>query len=202
MSVGFTPHFKFKEVYYTRGIQEASPLHRETFWGAIDATSKLSRRFSGGEGASFLHTIEPSVIYEYVPGSDQSQIAQIDQVDDLPKKNLLTYSLRTKLLEQQVNGQILQLAGSDLAQSYHVGAVQTLARDFTPGVLPFLGTVTQPLQPATVDMQGRKFSDFWMRAVIGNTAPEFFRPPVPRMRLSKKRDRRADPASDEFVSHG
>jgi len=102
--IGLTPHFKFKEVYYTRGIQEASPLHRETFWAAMDASSRLSRRYTGGDGGSFLHTIEPSVMYEYVPGSNQSQIAQIDQVDDIPKKNLLTYSLRTKLLEQQVNG--------------------------------------------------------------------------------------------------
>lgn len=46
-----------------------------------------------------------------------------------------------------------------------------------PGVLPFLGSLTQPLQPATVEVQGRKMSDLWMRAVIGNTAPEFFRPP-------------------------
>lgn len=175
--VGITPHFKFKEVYYTRGIQEANPLHRETFWGAIDATSKLSRRFTGREGGSFLHTIEPSVMYEYVPGSDQSKIAQIDQVDDLPKKNLLTYSLRTKLLEQQLNGQSFNWLDLTLAQSYHMGAVQTRAREFTPGILPFIGSITQPLQPAMVDVQGRKMSDLWMRAVIGNTAPEFFRPP-------------------------
>ena len=38
---------------------------------------------AGSEGGSFLHTIEPSVMYEYVPGSSQSQIAQIDQVDDI-----------------------------------------------------------------------------------------------------------------------
>ena len=175
--IGLTPHFKFKELYYTRGIQEASPLHRETFWAAMDATSKLSRRYTGGEGGSFLHTIEPSVIYEYVPGSDQSKIAQIDQIDDIPKKNLLTYALRTKLLEQQLNGQSFNWLDLTVAQSYHVGAVQTRAREFTPGVLPFLGSLTQPLQPATVDVQGRKMSDVWMRAVIGNTAPEFFRPP-------------------------
>ncbi len=183
--IGLTPYFKFKEVYYTRGIQEASPLHRETFWAAIDATSKLTRRFAGSEGGSFLHTIEPSVTYEYVPGSDQSKIAQIDQIDDIPKKNLLTYSLRTKLLEQQVNGQSFNWLDLTVAQSYHVGAVQTRAREFTLGVLPFLGSLTQPLQPATVDVQGRKMSDLWMRAVIGNTAPEFFRPPSASDALSK-----------------
>ena len=39
-----------------------------------------------------LHTIEPGVIYEYVPATNQSNINQIDQVDDLPMKNLLTYT--------------------------------------------------------------------------------------------------------------
>ena len=200
--VGITPHFKFKEVYYTRGIQEASPLHRETFWGAIDATSKLSRRFTGSDGGSFLHTIEPSVMYEYVPGTDQSKIAQIDQIDDLPKKNLLTYAIRTKLLEQQVNGQSFNWLNLTLAQSYHVGAVQTRAREFTPGILPFLGSLTQPLQPATVDVQGRKMSDLWMRAVIGNTAPEASCSPQRRRHTFEKRGRRPDPAADKFVSHG
>jgi LPS-assembly protein len=33
--------------------------------------------------------------------------------------------------------------------------------------------VTQPLQPATVAIDGKKFSDLWMRAVIGNTSPQF-----------------------------
>ena len=183
--VGLTPHFKFREVYYSRGVSAPDSLHRETFWGALDATSKLSRRYSGDGGESFLHTIEPSVIYEYVPSSDQSQIAQIDQVDDIPKKNLLTYSVRTKLLEQKVNGQSFNWLDLTVAQSYHVGAVQTRARDFTPGVEPFLGTVTQPLQPATVEVQGRKLSDVWMRAVIGNTAPEFFRPPCASEALGK-----------------
>ena len=32
--VGFTPQVKFREVYYSRGIQETSSLHRETFWAA------------------------------------------------------------------------------------------------------------------------------------------------------------------------
>jgi LPS-assembly protein len=50
--------------------------------------------------------------------------------------------------------------------------VQTQARDFTPGVTPPFGTVTQPLQPATVAVDGKKFSDLWLRVVIGNTTPQ------------------------------
>ena len=169
--VGFTPQAKFREVYYSRGVQETTSQHRETFWTGLDATSKMSRRFRMADGDAMLHTIEPSVIYEYVPATDQSQITQIDQVDDLPKKNLLTYMLRSRLLEQDGDNSFNWL-DLTLAQSYHVGGVQTSARDFTPGVVPPFGTVTQPLQPATVPIQGKRFSDLWLRAVVGNNEPQ------------------------------
>jgi len=168
--IGIRPQAKFREVYYSRGAQAAAAQNRETFWVGVEAMSKLTRRYGLGRNGGFLHTIEPSAIYEYVPGTDQSKLTLIDQVDDLPKKNLVTYALRSRILEQ---GKDRPFNWLDLtvAQSYHVGAVQTRARDFTPGVDPFLGSVTQPLQPATVDIQGRKFSDIWLRAVIGNQHP-------------------------------
>jgi LPS-assembly protein len=169
--VGLTPQAKFREVYYTRGVQDASSQNRETFWAGIDATSKLSRRFVTSGGNTMLHTIEPSAVYEYVPSTKQSNITQIDQVDDLPKKNLMTYMLRSRLLEQDGKTSFNWLDFT-IAQSYHVGAVQTQARDFAPGVVPTFGTVTQPLQPATVPVEGKKFSDIWLRAVIGNNSPQ------------------------------
>lgn len=170
--IGLRPQAKFREVYYSRGATETSSQHRETFWVGIDATSKLSRRFHSESGQALLHTLEPSVVYEYVPATDQSQISQIDQVDNLPKKNLLTYMLRSRLLQQDGTTSFNWL-DLMLAQSYHVGAVQTQARDFTPGVQPLIGTVTQPIQPATVSVDGKKFSDLWLRAVIGNNMPQF-----------------------------
>ncbi|MBP0129812.1 MAG: LPS-assembly protein LptD, partial [Nitrospira sp.] len=169
--VGLTPQAKVRESYYSRGINSDSSQHRETFWASIDATSKLSRRFGVGDGGSFLHTIEPSLFYEYVPPTDQSKITQIDQVDDLPKKNLMTYALRSRLLEQEGRSSFNWLDFT-MAQSYHAGAAQTRARNFTPGAAPLLGSLTQPLQPATVAIEGKKFSDLWMRAVIGNTTPQ------------------------------
>lgn len=170
--VGFTPQAKFREVYYSRGIQNTTSQHRETYWAALDATSKMSRRFLMADGDAMLHTIEPKVIYEYVPATDQSNIAQIDQVDDLPKKNLLTYMLRSRLLEQDGEKSFNWL-DLTLAQSYHVDGVQTQARNFAPGVVPPEGTVTQPLQPATVPIEGKRFSDVWLRAIVGNNEPQF-----------------------------
>jgi LPS-assembly protein len=168
--VGLRPQAKFREAYYTRGAQSSEMQHRETFWIGVDATSKLTRRFGLENGGSLLHMIEPSVKYEYVPGTDQSDLPQIDQVDDLPKKNLLTYALRSRVLEQGKTS-VFSWLDLTLAQSYHVGAVQTVARDFSPGVNPPLGSITQPIQPATVAVQGQKFSDIWLRAVIGNVQP-------------------------------
>ena len=172
--IGIRPQAKFREAYYSRGAQTTAAQHRETFWVGVEATSKLTRRFGLTRDGGFLHTIEPSAIYEYVPGTDQSKLTQIDQVDDLPRKNLLTYALRSRILEQ---GRERSFNWLDLtvAQSYHVGAVQTRARDFRPGIDPLFGSVTQPLQPATVDIQGRKFSDIWLRAVIGNHHPHVVR---------------------------
>lgn len=170
--VGFTPQVKVRETYYSRGIQDAESQHRETFWAALEARSKMSRRFGTSEGNALLHTIEPTVIYEYVPPTAQEQIAQIDQVDNLPKKNLLTYMVRNRLLEQDGN-RGFNWIDLTLAQSYQLGAVQTQARDFTSGIIPPFGTVTQPLQPATTAVEGKKLSDLWMRAVIGNVTPQF-----------------------------
>lgn len=172
--IGIRPQAKFREVYYTRGAQSDEMQHRETFWLGAEATSKLTRQFSLDSGGSLLHTVEPSVMYEYVPGTDQSKLTQIDQVDDLPRKNLLTYALRSRVLEQGKSTAFNWL-DLTLAQSYRVGAVQTLARNFSPGVNPLLGSMTQPLQPAMVPIQGRQFSDIWLRAVIGNIQPSVIR---------------------------
>lgn len=173
--IGIRPQAKFRETYYSRGARAEEGEHRETFWLGVDATSKLTRRFLLSDGESLLHTIEPIVTYEYVPATDQSKLTQIDQVDDLPKKNLLTYMLRSRVLESGKKNAFNWL-DLTLAQSYHVGDVQTLAREFTPGVVPFLGSFTQPIQPATIPIQGKKFSDIWMRAVIGNNLPTLISP--------------------------
>ncbi|OQW34752.1 MAG: hypothetical protein A4E19_17700 [Nitrospira sp. SG-bin1] len=173
--IGVRPQAKFRETYYSRGAQSEEGEHRETFWLGVDVTSKLSRRFGLADGNSLLHTIEPTITYEYVPTTDQSRLVKIDQVDDLKKKNLLTYMLRSRVLESDRTNAFNWL-DLTVAQSYHVGDVQTQAREFTPGVAPFLGSVTQPLEPATVSIQGKKFSDIWMRAVIGNNLPTLMSP--------------------------
>lgn len=168
--LGFTPQVKFRETYYTHSVSSSKSTHRETFWASLEGSSNLARRFDREGGRSLLHTIEPKVVYEYVPASDQSEIVQIDDVDNLQKKNLLTYSLQSRLLGQNEKGATKSWLDLMLAQSYRMGAVQTEARQFAFPGSPQFGATTQPAQPATTPVDGKKFSDLWMRAVIGDPA--------------------------------
>ncbi len=168
--VGFTPQIKLRETYYTHSVATSKSTRRETLWASLEGASSLARRFDRDGGRSVLHTIEPKIVYEYVPPTDQSKIVQIDDVDNLTKKNLVTYSLQSRLLGQNEKGMTRSWLDLTLAQSYRPGSVQTEARQFVfPGSVQF-GNATQPVQPAMTAVAGKKFSDVWLRAVIGDPA--------------------------------
>ncbi len=140
--IGLRPQVKVREVLYSHGRSSVQDDARDrgTFWLGFEATSSLSRRFSMGQGQRLRHTIEPSLFYEYVPNTKQSDLAQIDAVDNLPKKNLMTYSLSTRLKDERTGGKSTTLLDLFFAQSYHLGSV--------PG-------------------QANIFSDVWGRASVG-----------------------------------
>jgi len=169
--VAIQPKVNLRGVYYSRGVNTEKLVHRETFWASVDANSRLTKQIPLAGGGHMLHTIEPDVIYEFVPPTDQTEIIQVDAVDDLTKKNLVTYKVRSRLLEQETGGASFNWLDLTVAQSYHPGSVQTLARQFFPPVAPNFGNTTQPLQPAMQAVTGKKFSDIWGRVVIGNTTP-------------------------------
>ncbi len=129
--VGFRPHAKFREVAYTRGQVEKSVQHRETFWVAGEAFTNLSRRFSLGEDTWVRHSIKPRVIYEFVPPTDQSELVQVDAVDDLIKKSLVTYALKNRISQQGTGGKSSTWLDVLFAQSYHVGDPPPLASRFS-----------------------------------------------------------------------
>lgn len=164
-AVGIKPHLKMREVYYTRQVAANKSTQRGTFWAALEGTSRLVRQFELPGNRTLLHTIEPHVIYEYVPPTKQEQIVQIDAVDNLPKKNLLTYSFKSRLLEYGNGGQPLNRVNLLVAQSYHVGAAQDKAREFVVATSPLANP--QPLQLQTVPIIGNKFSDIWTRVEFG-----------------------------------
>ncbi|GJL69690.1 MAG: hypothetical protein NPIRA06_23250 [Nitrospirales bacterium] len=129
-TLGFRPQVKFREVSYTRGITEKSMQHRETFWVGAELFSNMSKRFSLGEGDWIRHSIQPNVIYEYVPQTKQAEFVQIDAVDDLIQKSLVTYSLKNRL-SRIGGGESNSWLDLLFAQSYHVANPSPLASKFS-----------------------------------------------------------------------
>jgi LPS-assembly protein len=171
--VGFVPQVRLREIYYTKsvaanGAESDKSVSRETLWASLEGSSRLVRRFGLSEGGSVLHTIEPHVIYEYVPPTKQSDIVQVDDVDDLPKKNLITYSLRSRLLRQGPEGSSKNWLDLTVAQSYHLGSTPNETRQFVFLGDPQFDTATQPIQPPSTPVDVKKFSDIWTRVVLGN----------------------------------
>lgn len=141
--VGLRPQAKFRNVAYTRGATSTEVQNRATFWVGMEAFTSLSRRFRLDYGSSLRHFVEPRVIYEFVPPTDESDLVQIDAIDNLIKKSLITYSLRTRLIEQDARGATSTWLDLLLAQSYHVGDPPGAANLFSD--IWTRGTVTQPL---------------------------------------------------------
>ncbi len=174
--VGFRPQFKFREVAYSRGQTDRSRQHRGTYWAAGEAFSKLTRRFKVGEGNWLRHSIEPRVIYEFVPQTRQSELVQIDAVDDLINKSLVTYSLNNRLSHQGRNAASTTWLDLLLAQSYHVGNPPPLASKFSN--IWTRGVFHQPLSgqdflsafnlnvDAFYDRKQREFTQFNVDGVI------------------------------------
>jgi len=129
--VGIRPQVKFREVAYSRGLTDSSRQFRETYWVGAEAFSNVTKRFSFGELGSLRHSMKPNVIYEFVPQTRQSKLVQIDAVDDLINKSLLTYSLKNRVSRQGQDSASSTWLDLFLAQSYHVGDPPPLASKFS-----------------------------------------------------------------------
>jgi LPS-assembly protein len=129
--MGVRPQVKFREVAYSRGLTNSSAQYRETYWVGAEAFSHLTKRFTIGEFGSLRHSMKPNVMYEFVPQTRQSKLVQIDAVDDLINKSLVTYSLKNRLSHQEQASASSTWLDVLFAQSYHVGDPPPLASKFS-----------------------------------------------------------------------
>ena len=88
-----TPQAGFRETYYSRGIQNRKPVHREIPFGALELKSPWMRYYD----ISTSHLVEPVIQYEYADLLQKEIVPQFDQVDLAADKNLITYGLTNRL---------------------------------------------------------------------------------------------------------
>ena len=145
--LGLRPQLKAKEVIYSHGrlTSQNDARSRGTVWVGMEASSSLVKRFSLTNGKRLRHTINPKVFYEYVPQTRQADLIQIDGIDDLPKKHLLTYSVNSSVKDTS-GGSGKTLLDVFFAQSYHLGDNPGLASTFSD----ILGKVTLRLPDSLV----------------------------------------------------
>ncbi len=74
---------------------DKATLYREMYDVKIDLSSNIYRIYSMQKSwiDRIKHAITPQIVYEYIPGKDQSKYPELDDVDRIARKNLVTYSL-------------------------------------------------------------------------------------------------------------
>ncbi len=84
-------HFDKKE-YQT---SDKKTLFRELYDVKVDFSSEVYQIFDlHAAGIERIkHSIRPQIIYEYLPDKDQSELPALDEIDRIPGKNLITYSV-------------------------------------------------------------------------------------------------------------
>jgi LPS-assembly protein len=88
-----TPQAGFRETYYSRGVENHQPVHREIPYGALELKSPWVRHY----GSRNFHLVEPSIQYEYADMLQKESVPQFDQVDLANDKNLITYGLTNRV---------------------------------------------------------------------------------------------------------
>ena len=70
-------------------------LTRELYDIKVDLSSEIFNVFNiGGQRVEGIkHAIRPNIIYDYIPDKDQSELPSLDSIDQIDRKNLITYSL-------------------------------------------------------------------------------------------------------------
>ena len=124
-----TPLAGFRETFYSRGSPTNDAVTKEALYLSLTADTRLSRRFQPeGGGESVTHKIEPALTYEYLPQPRQSGIPVFNDVDNFPKKNLLTYSLTNRFSTLVAAGETrryLEFGYLRLTESQHLTSSPT-----------------------------------------------------------------------------
>ena len=162
----FTPLAGFRERFYSRSAQSDQSTSRELPYFSALLDTRLARRFPNAGGQGILHKIEPSIIYEWIPPTtNQGNIPQFNDVDNIAKKNLVTYRLTNRLSTKVFNGESLQnleFAYLRLTESEHLTSSST-GKPFSPLRTDLILRSLNPL-PGTLEIN--TFYDYYANAVV------------------------------------
>jgi LPS-assembly protein len=108
----------------SRQTLEANAQMSAEFYRVYDAEtfSKISDLF---KVSKWMHTIEPTISYEYSPRVNQNDLPNFDEVDRIPYTNQITYGVTQRLLgkpeKEGISSGPIEYAKLKIFQSYSIG---------------------------------------------------------------------------------
>lgn len=93
-----TPATDLRETIYSRGDTSKDTIGREIYRFSLDAKTNIFKDFTLSDSLHIRHLIEPAGTYEFIPDVDQSGIPIFDDLDRIPPKDLITYSLINRFI--------------------------------------------------------------------------------------------------------
>jgi len=93
-----TPRAGYRETWYSRDLVSDSPTQRGVEVLDLGANTRVYKAFESSGPRQLVHYIEPAAVYDYVPFVDQTRLPHFDDIDQLPRKNDVTYSLTNRLV--------------------------------------------------------------------------------------------------------
>ncbi|MBI5745973.1 MAG: LPS-assembly protein LptD [Nitrospirae bacterium] len=119
-----TPAVDLRETLYSRGETSKDAIGREIYRASLEANTNVFKDINLSDNLHIRHIVEPAAIYEYIPDLDQSDIHIFDDLDRIPSKDLITYSLINRFIARYPSGEggairRLEFLYMKLTQSYN-----------------------------------------------------------------------------------
>jgi len=118
--ITLTPTLGLRETYYSRGLNKRDGFTRDIYDIELKMEGpKLFRIFN--TKSPLKHIIEPRVIYNYLPDmdmKDRGEIIQIDAVDSVTSKSIISYFLTNRvLMKTESTNEIVRF---EISQQYDI----------------------------------------------------------------------------------
>lgn len=121
----FTPELGLRETaYWIEGVDKWESREMYDLRGTLSTAFLRTYNLKGEILRKIRHSIEPEVIYEYIPEVNQDDLPQFDPVDMIGKKNLVTYSFTNrvagKIYSTEEDYQVRELFLFKVSQGYDI----------------------------------------------------------------------------------
>ncbi len=94
-AVGVTPEISYRERYYWNLNDDSDSGHG----GIVEFTTTINSQIQKiydrplGFSGKLRHSVEPEIVYNYIPEKDQDDLPYFDQYDDIDDENQIEYAL-------------------------------------------------------------------------------------------------------------